>query len=480
MQMHCPYCETSSTLDLGDELDTVTCPTCGRELTTDEALDETELVDSSDEFIAHFKLVEMVGRGGFGKVWRATDTVLDRTVAVKVAHNVGNEQRDFDAFIREARTAARLKHPNVVTVHEVGRRGDRVFIVSDFVEGLTLKQWKEIRGVDPRKAAEICSKIALAVYHAHEAGIVHRDLKPSNVLMGKDDEPFVTDFGIAKRMEGDATFSVDGRIVGTPAYMSPEQARGDSKNVGPRSDIYSIGVILFELLTGDLPFRGDRQMLLYQILNDDPDSPRRFNGAVSKDLETICLKCLEKDPANRFESAEELALELDRYVQGEPIKSRGITTAERLWRRYTRDPNAPTLVAGGYAFLLGSILLGWGIIGIITTITGRSWIANYQQVLLEITALTLLTYLPTLFFGVQVLNGKRWILWPMVFAFSLGTIATLVSATTDAFWLGIMASVNVDSSHFPRAQLFSLLFVLLLFGTITQVLALVANRKRSS
>ena len=223
MRLHCPHCETVSTLDLTDEVETVICPSCGRKMSGGASLDETIILDPQKSRLAHFQLIERVGRGTFGSVWKARDEVLDRIVAVKVAHQLSEDHREVDQFFREARAAARLQHPSIVSVHEVGQRDDHVFIVSDYIDGVTLRGWMDQRHPDVEASVSICLKIARAVHHAHEMGIIHRDLKPSNVLLGPGHEPFVTDFGIAKRTLDETTFSVDGRVVGTPAYMPPEQ-----------------------------------------------------------------------------------------------------------------------------------------------------------------------------------------------------------------------------------------------------------------
>lgn len=304
--------------------------------------------------LAHFELVEKLGSGGFGTVYRARDTKLDRSVAIKVPRRGQLTETETEKFLREARTAAQLRHPNIVKVHEVGREGDRVFIVSDFIDGVTLAEFLQVRTLNFRQATELCIKLANALHEAHQQGVIHRDLKPGNIMIDHDGEPYLMDFGLAKREVGEVTMTQEGQIMGTPAYMSPEQARGESKRVDRRTDIYSLGVVLFELLTGERPFRGDTRMLIYQLLSEDAVSPRKLNEKVPKDLETICLRCLEKEPAKRFATADELASELDRYLAGLPIQSRQITRLDRAWRWCKRNP----VVTGLSSALLLTLVVG--------------------------------------------------------------------------------------------------------------------------
>jgi tetratricopeptide (TPR) repeat protein len=277
--------------------------------------------------------------------------VLERIVALKIprrGHITGDEA---EYFFRDARAAAQLTHPGIVNVYEVGRDGDTLYIASEFIEGATLADWIEARPLSTLDSCELMIKVAGAIQHAHERGVIHRDLKPSNILLDAAGEPHVADFGLAKRDAGEITMTVDGQILGTPAYMSPEQAKGLGHEADARSDVYSLGVILFQLLTSEVPFRGSKAMLLVQIVNDEPPSPRKLNNRVPRDLETICLKCLEKEPAKRYGTARDFADELSRFQSGAPIRARSIGRIERTWRWCKRNPRVAALSAAVLALL---------------------------------------------------------------------------------------------------------------------------------
>jgi serine/threonine protein kinase len=277
-----------------------------------------------------YELLGEIARGGMGVVYRARQINLDRTVALKMilAGRLA-DQDDIDRFFTEAEAAGRLQHPNVVAVFEVGTIDGQHFFSMEYIEGESLAQ-KLTRGALPgRVAAKYVHTIAGAVHYAHRQGILHRDLKPSNILIDADDEPQITDFGLAKRLGVDTGKTRSGTIMGTPSYMAPEQAQGRTREVTPAADVYSLGAILYELLTGRPPFKAETPHdTVAQVLENDPVPPTLLNPKIDRDLETICIKCLQKNPQARYASAEQLADDLERYLEGEPISARSFNVLD--------------------------------------------------------------------------------------------------------------------------------------------------------
>ena len=305
--------------------------------------------------IGRYETIRVLGEGAFGYVFEANDPQLDRKVAVKVAKSISSTNA-IERFLREARSAAQLRHPNIIPVHEYGKVDGKHIIVYEYIEGETLKSY--ISRNQPLPLVEtlrLVRLIAEGLDYAHSKGIIHRDMKPDNVMIDSSGQPHIADFGCARSMEADVSLTMDGSILGTPTYMSPEQASGRSNTADGRTDIWSLGVMLYEMVAGKKPFSGKLTDLLFWIRNHDPPPLRTHNASAPVDIETLCVKCLQRELPDRFATAQELADEIERFERGEPIRSRPVTLVRRLtlWRK--RNPTVANLLAAVAVTLIAGI-----------------------------------------------------------------------------------------------------------------------------
>ena len=438
--------------------------------------------------IGRFVVERVLGQGGFGIVYLARDPALGRLVAVKVPQQHLLARPDLHArFLREAQAAAGLDHPNIVPVHEVGEAGPLGYLVSAYCPGPTLADWLASRTepVPFATAAAVVAILADAVQYSHGRGVLHRDLKPANVLLapcdGSEDGglPFVprlTDFGLAKVVEASLAATRSSVVLGTPLYMAPEQAEGRPE-VGPAADVYSLGVILYELLAGRPPFEGSPLSVLDRLRNDDPAPPRRTRPGLPRDLETVCLKCLRKRPGDRYTTAGDLAADLRRFLRGEPVAAAPPSARERFSAWAARPER--TRDAGLFAVLLNGVIAAWvfgdaalygaGVLRLPPRVDLSSMLA--QSVVIG------LSHLPLVWLGLMTLRRRPW----AVFAGTAASAALLLVAAAGLFGQSGPSFGGAYNDAALRIGVFYLLT--LLFATqfalfVAPTTALLAKRKR--
>ena len=323
----------------------------------------TKVTGAAGKVIGDYEILTELGRGGMGVVYKARHRILKRTVALKMilagAHSSGPA---LQRFLAEARAVAHLQHPGIVQIFDMGQQDGLPWFSLEFVDGSDLQKMLDGKPRDARSAAALVESVCRAMQYAHDNGILHRDLKPANILMDSAGNPKVTDFGLAKEVDGEASGATrDGTIMGSPSYMPPEQARGEISAVTAKSDQYSMGAVLYQMLTARPPFITDRPLeTVMQVINNDPVSPRQLQPAIPEDLETICLKALQKDPAARYENCAAMADDLRRYLNGEPILARPISRLQRTWRWCQRNPRiaVPSGLAGLF-IALTAVISSW-------------------------------------------------------------------------------------------------------------------------
>lgn len=312
--------------------------------------------------IPDFEAIEHIASGGTGSVFRARQLSLERPVALKVPRGLlmANEEARR-RFLVEARAAARLDHPNICTIHEVGEYAGRAYIVMAYVDGDSLAELLAAKAIPPKRGIAIIEELAKAVAFAHDKGVVHRDLKPHNVMIDEHSgAPVLTDFGLAKLNDEESILTREGEVMGTPAYMSPEQAAGCTDDIGPATDVYSLGAMLYELLCGKPPFVGKPMSVINQICSTDPVAPRKVAPTVHRDLETICLRALAKLPRDRYESAAELAADLHRFQAGEAILARPDSLASKIVRKARRNVTVMLILAAAIVAVASIAWLAFG------------------------------------------------------------------------------------------------------------------------
>ena len=337
--------------------------------------------------IAGYEILGELGRGGMGVVHKARQTALGRLVALKLIRSAEFATADeLSRFQNEAEAVARLDHPHIVPIYEVGQHRGLRFFSMKLIAGVSLDKKLAAFAADFAAAARLVAIVAEAVHHAHQRGILHRDLKPANILLDEDGKPHVTDFGLARRIENDSELTQSGMPMGTPSYMSPEQARGEKGALTTATDVYGLGSILYALLTGQAPFAGSSLAETLDMVRGEPARPpSRLNGRVPRDLEIICLKCLEKDPDRRYASASALAQDLNRWLGGEPIQARPVGPATRCWMWCRRHP-------------LPAALAGLLVLAVCTGLAGITWkwreAAHANLITQEVNKFLLRNFLP--------------------------------------------------------------------------------------
>lgn len=441
----------------------------------------------------NYELLEEVARGGMGIVYRAKDKKLDRIVAVKMIldRNLAS-QDDIARFRGEAQATAHLSHPGIVPVYDVGEQDGHHYYAMGYVPGPTLAD-KLKHGIPPiHEGLSVLMDIANAVHYAHTQGVVHRDLKPSNILMGDNDQPRITDFGLAKRADHSSQLTTAGQIMGTPGYMAPEQASGHAFEVGPEVDVYALGALLYHVLTGHAPFHQSID-ILSAVLEQDPTPPRILVHSVQRDLSSICMKCLTRRPENRYESANQFKEELQRFINGEPVMAHTAGVVPAIGRWMKREPRLAVTVMAAFVFytyhlityLLGepgiSVRFHATTTGLVIAWCSIAWI--YQQLVLKPNPNR---WLPTLWVTTDVLLLTGFLMFaaagahsPLVsIYFGLVAAAALwfkqsvvntVACVSSVCYLGVVVHSNTCRPELERITYMDVVPIILMIFIISMI-----------
>ena len=347
----CETCGTVLDIRYHNHSRTLLCEKCGRSFDSPttviraleevdmEKLKELDIEPAKKKQLGRYRIIRDLGEGGMAKVFMAHDTTLNRIVALKVIKPT-KDKNVLNKFLQEARIITRLNHPNIASVHDLIHENGQYYFVMEYVEGNNLDELLFQKRLDLKQSAGILAQIARIIHHAHKKGVVHRDLKPSNIMITEGGKAYVMDFGIARELEDNYDTTRFGVLVGTPCYMSPEQFQG--KEVSAKSDVYSLGVILYKILTGRDAFKGkDDDELYKKIINEYPVSPKKINKDVDSDIEVICVKAMLKNPLDRYDSAQELAEDIENYLQGKMIRSRHYPLRARVMRKVSDMKSNP-------------------------------------------------------------------------------------------------------------------------------------------
>ena len=423
--------------------------------------------------IPGYEILGELGRGAMGIVYKARHLRLNRVVALKMVQDSRClHPENLVRFLSEAEAVAGVHHPHIAQIYDVGQINSRPYYTMESVEGGTLAQKIARAPQSARQAAHMVEMLARAAHAAHQCGIVHRDLKPANVLLAADGTPRITDFGLAKRIQSDSGLTQTGEILGTPGYMAPEQADGRNKNLGPLTDVYALGAILYEMLTGRPPFVGVTVLdVLDQVRKKEPLPFTRLRIRVPRDLETICQKCLQKEPRHRYASAEKLAEDLRRFQEGRPIVARPIGVLASVWL-WAHRPERVT-GAGVYAVAMGAVLILWALFGLASLGSRLLPQARPQEAVCYFVGLIGLVYCPLIFIGLSTIARKLSSLW-----LGLG-FGCFWFAVTQAMAHEHLLDLNFDmagiySSVEVRSTTFTLLSFITLIGVLLYVAALLA------